>query len=76
MEVIPNNAEPEEAKISIAGSINVSSTADAVFTAHNFSLAIEDTLVLDDANLVLLRGHRYGLVGENGTFKAQIFLYF
>jgi hypothetical protein len=56
-----------EPKISIAGAINVSATSDAVFTARGLSLAIEDTLLIDDASFVLLKGHRYGLVGENGA---------
>jgi hypothetical protein len=66
MEPLNTGTEEEVAKITIVGSINVSSSSDAVFTAQNFSLAIEDTILISDANVVLLRGHRYGLVGENG----------
>jgi len=58
--------DSEEPKLSIEGSIKVSATSDAIFTAKGLSLAIEDTLILDGANVVLLRGHRYGLVGVNG----------
>lgn len=71
MEIPIEDFEDEGPKISIVGSIVVSPTAEAVFTARSLSLAIEETLILDESNLVLLRGHRYGLVGENG---AQRFL--
>lgn len=69
---LEHNSEPEEAKITMAGAITISSNADAVFTAQNLSVAIEDTLVVADANLTLLRGHRYGLVGENGAGKTTL----
>eukprot|EP01122_Echinamoeba_exundans_P001032 TRINITY_DN1097_c0_g1_i2.p1 TRINITY_DN1097_c0_g1~~TRINITY_DN1097_c0_g1_i2.p1 ORF type:complete len:666 (+),score=127.97 TRINITY_DN1097_c0_g1_i2:217-2214(+) len=64
--------DDDEPKISIAGLINVSSTSDAVFTARGLSLAIEDTLLIDNANIVLRKGHRYGLVGENGAGKTTL----
>jgi ABC-type polysaccharide/polyol phosphate transport system ATPase subunit len=56
----------EEPKVSMSGAINVSAS-DTIFTAQGLCLAIEDTLILNEANIVLLRGHRYGLVGENGS---------
>ncbi|KAI9002516.1 P-loop containing nucleoside triphosphate hydrolase protein [Hyaloraphidium curvatum] len=56
----------------LVGEVRVVASSDAFFTMKSATLGAGDTLLLRDAAMVLQRGHRYGIVGENGCGKSTL----
>ena len=56
----------------LSGELHVMPSGDALFSGRAMVLTVGDTLLLSGATLVLQRGHRYGLVGENGCGKTSL----
>ncbi|GAM19704.1 hypothetical protein SAMD00019534_028790 [Acytostelium subglobosum LB1] len=62
----------ERGEVVLVGEFVVSETDEKVLSAKYVGLAVDDRLLLQDAQFTLLRGHRYGLIGENGTGKTTL----
>ena len=56
----------------LQGSVFTSTSSDALLAAHDFNLWRDDALLIQDGSFVIMRGHCYGLAGENGCGKSTL----
>eukprot|EP01133_Synstelium_polycarpum_P006733 gene6733-7826_t len=67
------SSTPEErGEVVLVGEFHISDSDTKVLSAKYVGLAVDDRLLLQDATFTLMRGHRYGLIGENGTGKTTL----
>ena len=62
----------EDCEVDFEGEITVSAESEAIFSGNKCFLGIGDRLLLQDSKITLLRGHCYGLIGENGAGKTSL----
>ncbi|EFA86319.1 ABC transporter family [Heterostelium album PN500] len=65
-------SEEERGEVVLVGEFYISESDTKVLSAKFVGLAVDDRLLLENASFTLMRGHRYGLIGENGTGKTTL----
>ena len=62
----------EEGELAFDGHFSVAPGAETVFTGRKCFLAVGDRLLMKDSCIALMKGHCYGLIGENGCGKSSL----
>ena len=60
------------APLDFSGEILVCPEGEAIFSGNKCCLGVGDRLLLNDSKITLLKGHCYGLIGENGAGKTSL----